>query len=134
MAEPYINSVREHLTDAEDKIVFDRFHIMKHMGEAVDTVRKGEHRELRAEGIETLNGSKYLWLYAEKNLPDKHKSRFARPEEAQLADRPAPGPSRSRWRRCGTTTDSGWATPVLQAVVLLGDTLAPASRSSTSPT
>jgi transposase len=40
---------------------------MKHMGEAVDTVRKGEHRELRAEGIDTLTGSKYLWLYAEKN-------------------------------------------------------------------
>jgi transposase len=76
MWEPYINSVKEHLSSAEDKIVFDRFHIMKHMGEAVDTVRKGEHRELRAEGIETLAGSKYLWLYAEKNLPDKHKSRF----------------------------------------------------------
>jgi len=76
MWEPYINSVKEHLSSAEDKIVFDRFHIMKHMGEAVDTVRKGEHRELRAEGIETLTGSKYLWLYAEKNLPDKHKSRF----------------------------------------------------------
>jgi transposase len=76
MWEPYINSVKENLTDAEKKIVFDRFHIMKHMGEAVDTVRKGEHRELRAEGIDTLTGSKYLWLYAEKNLPDKHKSRF----------------------------------------------------------
>ena len=49
---------------------------MKHMGEAVDTVRKREHRELRAEGIETLTGSKYLWLYAESNLPDKHKGRF----------------------------------------------------------
>jgi transposase len=49
---------------------------MKHMGEAVDTVRKGEHRELRAEGSDTLKGSKYLWLYAEKNLPEKHKSRF----------------------------------------------------------
>ncbi len=76
MWEPYINSVKEHLSGAENKIVFDRFHIMKHMGEAVDTVRKGEHRELRAEGIDTLTGSKYLWLYAEKNLPDKHKSRF----------------------------------------------------------
>ncbi len=52
----YINSVEAHLDDAHDKIVFDRFHIMKHMGEAVDTVRKREHRELRAEGIDTLDG------------------------------------------------------------------------------
>lgn len=72
----YINSVREHLEDADKKIVFDRFHIMKHMGEAVDTVRKSEHRDLRAEGIETLTGTKYLWLYAERNLPAKHKGPF----------------------------------------------------------
>ncbi len=56
MWEPYINSVEAHLDDAARRIVFDRFHIMKHMGEAVDTVRKREHRELRAEGIDTLTG------------------------------------------------------------------------------
>ena len=40
MWEPYANSVRAHLEDADDKIVFDRFHIMKYMVGAVDTVRK----------------------------------------------------------------------------------------------
>jgi hypothetical protein len=25
---------------------------------------------------DTLTGSKYLWLYAERNLPDRHKSQF----------------------------------------------------------
>jgi transposase len=44
MWEPYINSVEANFCDAHDKIVFDRFHIMKHMGEAVDTVREREHR------------------------------------------------------------------------------------------
>lgn len=72
----YVNSVKDHFDDADHKIVFDRFHIMKHMGEAVDTVRKGEHRELRSEGIDTLTGTKYLWLYAEHNLPTKHKGPF----------------------------------------------------------
>ena len=72
----YINSVEAHFDDAQDKIVFDRFHIMKHMGEAVDTVRKREHRALRAEGVDTLVGTKYLWLYAEHNLPAKHKGPF----------------------------------------------------------
>ena len=72
----YINSVEAHFDDAHDKIVFDKFHIMKHMGEAVDSVRKREHKELRAEGIDTLTGTKYLWLYAERNLPAKHKGPF----------------------------------------------------------
>lgn len=76
MWEPYVNSVEAHFEDPDKKVVFDRFHIMKHMGEAVDTVRKREHRELRAEGIDTLTGSKYLWLYAEANLPAKHNSAF----------------------------------------------------------
>jgi transposase len=57
--------------------VFDRFHVMKHMGEAVDTVRKAEHRQLLAGGSSALTGTKYLWLYAEENLPDKDRERFA---------------------------------------------------------
>jgi transposase len=44
MWEPYVSSVCAYLPDAENKIVFDRFHIMKHMVESVDTVRKREHR------------------------------------------------------------------------------------------
>jgi transposase len=67
MWEPYILSAREYVPGAEDKIVFDRYHIMGYMGKAVDTVRKREHRALRAAGDETLTGSKYLWLYSEEN-------------------------------------------------------------------
>ena len=55
----------------------DRFHVMKHMGEAVDAVRKAEHRRLRAEGDEALKGTKYLWLYAKENLPESARDRFA---------------------------------------------------------
>ena len=77
MWEPYINSVRAYLPDPEEKIVFDRFHIMKHMVESVDTVRKREHRALSAEGLDLLAGSKYLWLYSHENLPERHKERFA---------------------------------------------------------
>jgi transposase len=77
MWDPYINSVNQHLPDAENKIVFDRFHIMRHMGEALDTVRKREHKALRAHGLDILTGSKYLWLYSAENLPDSHQQRFA---------------------------------------------------------
>src|SRR5664280_1851963 len=50
MWEPYANSVRAHLADEDDKIVFDRFHLMGYLGKAVDTVRKQENRALMAEG------------------------------------------------------------------------------------
>jgi transposase len=76
MWQPYLASLRAHLPDADNRVVYDRFHIMKHMGEAVDTVRKREHRELQAQGLDLLTGSKYLWLYSGENLPRRHKDRF----------------------------------------------------------
>jgi transposase len=44
MWEPYIKATREGLPAGEARIVFDRFHIMREMTKAVDTVRKQEHR------------------------------------------------------------------------------------------
>jgi len=43
-------------------IVHDRFHISKYLGEAVDAVRKHEHRSLSKEGTSPLTGSKWSWL------------------------------------------------------------------------
>ena len=77
MWEPYAASVRAHLSDAEDKIVFDRYHLMGYLAEAVDTVRKAENRALAAAGDKSLAGSKYLWLYSAGNLPARHSDRFA---------------------------------------------------------
>ncbi len=76
MWEPYATSVRAHLEDADHKIVFDKFHLMKHMVTAVDTVRKQENRALSGTGDKSLTGSKYLWLYSAENLPERHQSRF----------------------------------------------------------
>lgn len=77
MWEPYVQATLEAVPEASEKIVFDRFHIMKQMNEAVDRVRRQEHRVLVAEGNEVLKGSKYLWLYALENLPAQHAERFA---------------------------------------------------------
>jgi transposase len=43
MWDPYIESVREHLPEADGKIVFDKFHVAKHLGDAVDKVRRKEN-------------------------------------------------------------------------------------------
>jgi len=44
----YINSTRDHLDKADDKIVFDRYHLMKYLTGTVDTVRKQENQALAA--------------------------------------------------------------------------------------
>jgi transposase len=77
MWEPFVASTVAHVPDGASKIVFDRFHVMKHMLEAVDEVRKWEHGLLHAEGDETLKGTKYLWLFSEENLPEPSRERFA---------------------------------------------------------
>jgi transposase len=62
MWDPYVNSVREHLPEADGKIVFDKFHIAQHLGKAVDQVRRKENKVLRAAGDDTLAGTRYDWL------------------------------------------------------------------------
>jgi transposase len=84
MWSPYIQATVQCVPEAGTKIVFDRFHIMNHMVKAVDAVRKQEHRQLSAAGDDTLKGSKYLWLFSEENLPDKHRPRFEVLKEMNL--------------------------------------------------
>ena len=76
MWKPYIMSTKRYVKDADSKIVFDRFHISKHMNQALDDVRKHENTILRKSGDGTLAGTKYVWLYTEKNLPKKYRKIF----------------------------------------------------------
>ena len=43
-------------------IAHDKFHISKYLGEAVDAVRKQEHRSLSKAGTSPPTGSKWAWL------------------------------------------------------------------------
>jgi len=76
MWEPYVQSTRAHLPGAEDKIVFDKFHVVKHLHAAVDHVRRGEHRALRRAGDERLTGSKYLWLRRPEDMTVEQRTAF----------------------------------------------------------
>jgi transposase len=75
--EPDIQATWVQVPAAAEKMVFDRFHVMGHVGKAVDTVRKHEHRELMEWGDETLKGSKYLWLSSRENVPERRRDAFA---------------------------------------------------------
>jgi transposase len=77
MWDPYIRATREGLKHGEQRIVFDRFHVMRDITTAVDSVRKQEHRSLRRkDGDSVLTGTKYLWLYSAEHLPQKHADTF----------------------------------------------------------
>lgn len=77
MWEPYVQATLEAVPLARDKIVFDRFHIMQHMTEAVDDVRKQEHRTLLQAGDESLKGTKYLWLTSQEHLSERRRQELA---------------------------------------------------------
>ncbi len=84
MWDPYAKSVEKHVPDGNRKIVHDKFHIMKHANEAVDDVRKAEHRRLIANGDHTLTGSMHMLRYASENLPDKYEEQFEQLMQADL--------------------------------------------------
>jgi transposase len=76
MWEPYFNSTVAHVPAARAKIVHDPYHVGGMLSEAVDQVRKTEHRVLLAAGDDRLTGTKYVWLYGWENLPPAQQERF----------------------------------------------------------
>jgi transposase len=78
MWDPFIAATKKHIPDAEQKIVFDRYHVTRIITKAVDDIRKEEHRELMKEKDDTLKGTKYLWLWNDENIPEYRRDEFER--------------------------------------------------------
>ena len=76
MWDPYIAATKAHVPEAESKIVFDKFHVVRGVTEAVDKVRRKENKTLTAIGDESLKGTKHLWLANEENVPEWRKAEF----------------------------------------------------------
>lgn len=64
----YIGSTLKYVPQADRKISFDKFHVAKHLGEAVDKVRRHENQVLLDAGRDDLKGTRYLWLRNPENL------------------------------------------------------------------
>jgi len=77
MWDAYLNSLRTHLPDADSKIVFDKFHIAQHLGEAVDEVRRKENKNLYRTGNKQLKGTRFKWLKNPNNMTTDEKRAFA---------------------------------------------------------
>ena len=76
MSQTYISAVESCIPDAPKKIVFDRFHVVLHMTDAVDKVRRGENQQLREAGDDRLVGSRQIWLYGRENIPESYETSF----------------------------------------------------------
>ncbi len=72
----FIHATLESLPEAESKVAFDKFHVAKYLGEAVDKVRRQENKTLSFAGQNVLTGSKYLWLYNPANMRNDQIRRF----------------------------------------------------------
>lgn len=68
MWQNYIDVIHEYC--GKTVIVFDKFHIVRHLMEAVDEVRKIESKVLSGGNSEVLKGTRYLWLKNPWNLTD----------------------------------------------------------------
>jgi transposase len=82
MWEPFIQTIQKEVPDAD--IVHDKFHVSKYLGEAVDKVRRAEHKELMAQGDETLKGTRQLWLYNPQNFSPEQRQEFSALKDLHL--------------------------------------------------
>ncbi len=74
MHEPYVLATQAALPQAT--IVFDKFHIAKLAGEAVDQVRRHEAKQLATEGDERLKRTRYSWLRNPRKETRKQRGEF----------------------------------------------------------
>jgi transposase len=66
MWKPFRNVTKDKAPQAA--ILFDKFHIMRHLGEALDKVRKAEYARLSGKGRRFIKGQKYNLLSRHENL------------------------------------------------------------------
>lgn len=66
MWRPFRNATQTHAPQAA--ILFDKFHVMRHLGQALDKVRKSEYARLSGKDRRFIKGQKYTLLSNRDNL------------------------------------------------------------------
>lgn len=66
MWKPFRTATEEHAPNAA--ILFDKFHVMRHLGDALDQVRKSECARLTGKDRRFIKGQKYTLLSRHENL------------------------------------------------------------------
>jgi transposase len=76
MLPAYESAVAAQMPKAE--LVHDKFHVAKHLNEAVDKVRRAENKALQAMDDDRLKGTRQLWLFSKPNLSHAQRRAFER--------------------------------------------------------
>jgi len=68
MWKPFRNSTIKPAHAPQASILFDKFHVMRHLGEALDKVRKHEYARVAGKDRSFIKGQKYTLLSHRENL------------------------------------------------------------------
>ncbi len=82
MGQSYQNSTSRYCPNAE--LIFDPFHIMKMINEAVNEVRRQEAVMGSGKDREMLKKTQHLWLWGEENVPERYAERFDELKQSTL--------------------------------------------------
>ena len=82
MWKPYSEVIKECAPQAI--LVFDKFHIIRHLMDAVDQVRRDEITEKGKQHKELIKNSRYIWLKNPWNLTNRQQSRLGNLEKLNL--------------------------------------------------
>jgi len=82
MWQPYIDILQTRAPQAV--LVFDKFHIVQHLTQAVDQVRRDEIRDKGAEHKALMAKTRYIWLKNPWNLTDGQRVRLSELETLNL--------------------------------------------------
>lgn len=74
MWDPYIASIKEHCSNVE--MVFDKFHIIKKVNEALDKIRKQEFADADEKEKLNMKRKRFIILKRHKNLSEKQLERL----------------------------------------------------------
>jgi transposase len=75
MWDPYIKAISEHCPKA--KLVFDKFHVVKKVNEALDSVRKNEFKDAEDEEKKEMKHKRWIILKREYNLSSEQRNSLA---------------------------------------------------------
>ncbi|GAC40795.1 ISL3 family transposase [Paenibacillus popilliae] len=118
MSAAFIRGIEAYFPDAE--ITFDKFHVMKLVGEAVDEVRIHEQKQ-----TPELKRTKYIWLKNEANLKADQMETLLRLKDSNLQT--------GRAYRLKLAFQDLWTTPHILADVYLREWIGWATRSQLTP-
>jgi transposase len=69
MWKPFRNSTAVHAPDV--RIVFDKFHVLRHLSDALDQVRRDEYKRVNEKERKFIKGQRYTLLSNHANLDDE---------------------------------------------------------------